>query len=404
MAIRVAKRTGGRPWPTSISAADVNLMRRADAAGQRLFRELVVTRIAWATVSEASRLIAVDVVGFSLRTAGCAHPPPCDLHHCFDRLEMKAVLGNRTAGLPSLRLGLGAGVGGRVLAEGRPCWVGDYADEAFDDHLLAVARDEEIGGLLGIPVSLGGEVRGVLHVGRRRRAEFSPATIEALSRLCTYSGGALAAAYDRARVEEIAALRERRRLTRALHDELGQILFAVGVSARMARESAATGRADQISHLIRLERQVTEASSSLRRTLRGLDSPPTPVGSLSLTLREDVAAFNRRTAVPAHLIVLGDLLQADPDRDALLVDVAREALRNVERHASAEEVVVTLHVEDRLVGIVVQDDGTGYRPGTPEGLGLAALRREVERRGGSLRVARHEDMGTVLRATLPVGP
>ena len=55
-------------------------------------------------MSEASRLIAVDVVGFSLRATGCSHPQPCHLHHCFDRLEMKAVLGNRGPRITGLRL------------------------------------------------------------------------------------------------------------------------------------------------------------------------------------------------------------------------------------------------------------------------------------------------------------
>ncbi len=108
------------------AAADINLLRRADAAGQRLFRELVVSRIAWSTVSEASRLIAVDVVAFSLRAPGCAHPPPCNLHHCLSRLEMKAVLGNRGPRLPGLKLASGGGVGGRVLATGKPVEVPTY--------------------------------------------------------------------------------------------------------------------------------------------------------------------------------------------------------------------------------------------------------------------------------------
>ena len=171
-------------------ASEQNLMRRADAAGQRLFRELVVSRIAWSAVSEASRLIAVDVVAFSLRAPGCAHPQPCNLHHCLDRLEMKAVLGNRGPRLPGLKLSSGGGVGGRVLATGKPVEVPTYGLAPFDTDLVQlVAGEEGIRALAGVPVSFGGVVRGVLHVALRREGGFSPSIIEALTRLCTYEIG-----------------------------------------------------------------------------------------------------------------------------------------------------------------------------------------------------------------------
>ena len=80
--------------------SDANLLRRADAAGQRLFRELVVSRIAWATVSEVTRLIAVDVVGFSLRATGCAHPQPCQ---CQPGLNPRSKWEYREPGWPKWR-------------------------------------------------------------------------------------------------------------------------------------------------------------------------------------------------------------------------------------------------------------------------------------------------------------
>ena len=129
-----------------------------------------MSRIAWATVSETSRLIAVDVVGFSLRATGCARPQPCNLPHCFDRLEMKAVLGNR----------------GRVITGAR------LPLEGCDAALSALAADEEgLGALIGVPVSFGGEVRGVLHCGLRRPDPFGEGVAEALGRICTYAGAAL---------------------------------------------------------------------------------------------------------------------------------------------------------------------------------------------------------------------
>lgn len=400
----------GEPAAPSVPgrSADVNLLRRADTAGQRLFRELVVSRIAWRTTSEASRLIAVDVVGVSLRATGCAHPQPCNLHHCFDRLEVKAVLGNRGPNLPGLRLEPGSGVGGAVLASGRPVAVSDYSLATFDPGLVdLVVREEGIESLLGVPISFGGEVRGVLHAGLRHRGGFSPGVIEALTRLCTYSGAALAAARDRARVEEVAGLRERRRLARALHDELGQRLFGIGMATRLARESASAGRADLLGHLSGLEREVAAAAAALKATLRSLDTPPAAAGALAVKLREDAAGFSARTGVPAHLLVLGEPVPVDCSREEFLVKIAQESLRNVERHADALEVIVTLAFEADRVELVVQDDGVGPAPGAPRscggnGLGLGMLREEIARLGGDIRLSRNEDAGSTIRARLPL--
>lgn len=401
----MSTRSAQAPVPAEASrASDLNLLRRADVAGQRLFRELVVSRIAWSTVSEASRLIAVDVVGFSLRAPGCAHPQPCNLHHCFDRLEMKAVLGNRGPRLPGLKLSSGGGVGGRVLATGKPVEVPTYGLAPFDPDLVElVAGEEGIGALVGVPVSFGGEVRGVLHVGLRREGAFSDAVIEALTRLCTYAGAALAAARDRARVEEVAALRERRRLARALHDEFGQRLFGIGMTAQLARASASAGRPDLLTHLSGLEQQIAGASAALRSTLRSLDRPAAPAGTVVVKLREDVAAFATRTGVPAHLLVMGEPAALDSAREDLLARAAQEGLRNVERHAGALEVVVTLAFEGEWVELVIQDDGVGTSStGVGNGLGLGMVREEIARLGGEARLARSEDYGSTMRARLPL--
>jgi LuxR family transcriptional regulator, regulator of acetate metabolism len=400
----VTTRSARAPVPAAARTAELNLMRRADAAGQRLFRELVVSRIAWATVSEVTRLIAVDVVAFSLPVPGCSHPQPCNLRHCLDRLEMKAVLGNRGPSLPGFRLPSGGGVGGRVLATGRPVEVESYGPASDDPELVRVAVGEEgIGALVGVPVSFGGEVRGVLHAGLRREGPFAAGAVEALTRLCTYAGAALAAARDRARVEEVAALRERRRLARALHDEFGQRLFGIGVTAQLARASARSGRPDLVGQLQGLEQQIAGAAGALRSTLRSLDRPAAPAGAVAVTLREDVAAFTTRTGVPAHLLVMGEPAPLDAAREDLLVRIGQEGLRNVERHAGALEVVVTLAFESGWVELVIQDDGVGAPVAAAgNGLGLGMVREEIARLGGEARLSRGEDYGSTMRARLPL--
>jgi signal transduction histidine kinase len=228
--------------------------------------------------------------------------------------------------------------------------------------------------------------------------------VEILTRLAGFSGAALAAAYDRARVEAVAAARERRRLARSLHDEMGQVLFGIGVSARLARESASTGGRDLINHLNRVEQHVGRASALLRGTLHALQGSPTSGEGLAVALREDLSAFTTRTGMPAHLVLLGEPAALRDEVDVLLLRVAREGLRNVERHAEASEVVLTLCFEAGRVEIVVQDDGLGPRVSAVHGsgTGLASLGKDLERAGGELRLAANDDLGATLRAYVPL--
>ena len=200
--------TRTRPGPSRTegpSAADIE-----PAAARRRRRASGCSASWWSRGSRGrrsrrrSRLIAVDVVGFSLRATGCAHPQPCRLHHCFDRLEMKAVLGNRgpPAGL-RLPTAPASAAGAR---HGKPCWC-RLRRGPFDAELVEiVAARRASGALVGVPISFAGEVRGVLHCGPAPRGRRSATgAVEALRRVCTYAGAALAAARDRARVEEVAA-------------------------------------------------------------------------------------------------------------------------------------------------------------------------------------------------------
>lgn len=197
-------------------------------------------------------------------------------------------------------------------------------------------------------------------------------------------------------------MRERRRLTRVLHDDFAQRLFSIGVGARVARERAATGHPDLMTQLMRLEQEIATAGAALRTTMRTLDHPETPASALAVTLREDTGAFERRTGIAAHLIVLGEAPPIEAGRRDALVRTAREGLRNVERHARASEVVVTLCVDDRVAEVAVQDDGDGPRDGsTGTGLGLRGLRDEIARLGGGLRLSRNDDVGATLRVWVP---
>ena len=87
-----------------------------------------------------------------------------------------------------------------------------------------------------------------------------------------------------------------------------------------------------------------------------------------------------------------------------VVRVVQEALANVRRHSGAEHAVVTLGMADGEVLVEVEDDGRGFRPETPYGMGLTGMRERVLALGGNLEVEGREGVGTrvFLRVRLAV--
>ena len=84
--------------------------------------------------------------------------------------------------------------------------------------------------------------------------------------------------------------------------------------------------------------------------------------------------------------------------------VLAEALSNVVKHASASEVEVSLSQEDGRLGLVIRDDGRGFDPGRPRGLGLTGLSDRLDTVGGSLTITSGAGLGASVCAHIPVGP
>jgi signal transduction histidine kinase len=150
-----------------------------------------------------------------------------------------------------------------------------------------------------------------------------------------------------------------------------------------------------------LQAQASEASAALRDSLRTLRASPAAL-ALAVALRADCAAFGDRTGVPAELVVLDDPPALPPSRTEVVLAAVREALLNVEKHARASAVVVSVAARpgDGLV-VAVTDDGAGLAPDHRPGVGLATTGDAVRRLGGALTVAADPQGGTAWRLELP---
>ncbi|NMO91337.1 GAF domain-containing protein [Actinomycetospora sp. TBRC 11914] len=316
-------------------------------------------------------------------------------------LTLAQLTGDHTGLLRGLAVPRGAGLTGKVHASGTPSWVDDYFAAADITHTFDRVIDlEGVQRLLAVPVRHDDRLLGVLAVGARSAGTFGGRAAAHAEAVADEVALAVAVA-ERARLaREVAVHEERSRLAAELHDSVGALLFAIG--SGVAGLSDALGNDPEVAaRLARLQEQAGEASAALRDSLRTLRASPAAL-ALSVALRADCAAFSDRTGTPAELVMLDDEPPAlAPSRTEVVLTAVREALLNVEKHAHAAAVVVSVACRPGggLV-VAVTDDGAGLAPDHVPGVGLTSTTEAVERLGGTVRVRSDPHGGTTWRLEL----
>jgi len=182
---------------------------------------------------------------------------------------------------------------------------------------------------------------------------------------------------------------ERRQLAGRLHDELGQTLAA----ARWALAAGSHKEADQL---------LGQAVELVRDLARELRPPLLDELGLEPALRHLADRFSAAAGLEVTFEVRLPEKRLPRKVETALFRVVQEALENVRRHAGARRVEVRLAVEGgKLVG-EVRDDGRGFEPGGPEGLGLPGLREWMGAVGGGLEIESAPSRGTRVRFWVPV--
>lgn len=196
---------------------------------------------------------------------------------------------------------------------------------------------------------------------------------------------------------------ERKRISRELHDELGQSISASRYVVAGARRSQAVrenaGMADMLNDVDRL---LTEASATVRRVVEGLQPPL--IAELGLigaceTLCDDVA---RRATFALTFDTRGDDKPSE-ERGLVVYRVLQEALTNVMRHARATNVVVDLIVEREGLQLTIIDNGQGIaatQGGESRGFGLLGMRERAHSVGGRVDVGDAPGGGTRIVLTI----
>ena len=205
---------------------------------------------------------------------------------------------------------------------------------------------------------------------------------------------------------ETAKEDERSRISRELHDELGQTLTAAKLNLQMASaavpDAGAAGRLeDSITMMDGMIRQVRDIA-------RGLRPPLLDEAGLVPAIDHFLKSLAARSGTRIEFDVAPGVGRAPPGLNTTVFRVVQEAVGNALRHARATVVRVTLRDEDDALRLVVEDDGIGFDPAAVRhrarrgaNLGLLGMTERVRNAGGAIELESRPGGGSRIMARIP---
>lgn len=202
---------------------------------------------------------------------------------------------------------------------------------------------------------------------------------------------------------KLAALEERQRIARDLHDSVSQTLFSLTLAAQAARTTIETDGASAANMLQMVQELAAGALAEMRALIFELRPGSLHEAGLAAAIERFVGAFRSRTGVAVALDLDSRRLPA-PVEEALY-RITGEALANVGKHASASRVVVTLARTSEGVELTVCDDGRGFdlsQPITGDHMGQRTMQERAAALGGFCKVQSVPGDGTTVVVCVPL--
>jgi len=300
----------------------------------------------------------------------------------------------------------GRGVLGLIVEMNRPLRLRDLTQ-----HPRSVgfpAHHPVMRSFLGAPILYKGRPLGQLYLTEKEGgAEFTEADEEVIMLFANQAAVAIENARLYERVKSLAVLEDRERIARDLHDSTIQSIYAVCLNlentAHMLEDAPPEVR-ERLNYAVDTLNEIIRDIRAFIFHLR----PPTPPGEGLAQALENLVTELR---VNAHMDVEVRVQEGidrllTPEQTAAIVQIAREGLINVVKHARARTVTVHAGVANGLFTLRIEDDGVGFDPRAPREAARQGLRNMHARAlslQGALEVDSRPGWGTRLTLRVPVG-
>ena len=246
-----------------------------------------------------------------------------------------------------------------------------------------------------VPLAIKGRMIGAIGVAHAERNYFTAHHADLALTVANQAAITMVNAELYEHAQTLAALQERQRLARNLHDAVNQSLFSAGLIAevlpRLWERDPEEGR-QSLEDLRRLTRGAQADMRLLLAELRPSTLTDAELGDLLRLLGNALAG---RTNIPVSVTVAGEG-KLPADVQVALYRLCQEGLNNIAKHAGASRVDIQLQYETGAVELRIRDDGRGFDPEqTPPGhYGLSMMRERAAAVGATLSITSQPGHGT----------
>jgi signal transduction histidine kinase len=204
--------------------------------------------------------------------------------------------------------------------------------------------------------------------------------------------------------------RERERISRELHDELGQSLLVLKLQAGQIEKGLDPEQLALKQECRKMSSQFDQLVDEVRRLARDLSPVMVKDLGLSMALNRLIRDFSRYYSVQADFDQI-DGLDRLLSREAQIniYRIFQESLTNIGKYAQASNLKIVIKSEAGHVSFLIADNGRGFkleevwgRDPARRGLGLMAMEERARMLGGVLEIKSQEGQGTQLTLTIPV--
>jgi signal transduction histidine kinase len=197
---------------------------------------------------------------------------------------------------------------------------------------------------------------------------------------------------------------ERARIAHEIHDTLAQCFVAILLQLQAAEELVQSAPHLSAACLKRVEELARRGLQEARSSVLSIAGDGARYRNLNTVLEETVARYKERNSSVIHLEIKGEIFSLPAELGLNMARVCQEALANVERHASASKVTVTLTYDHPIVTMRVIDDGVGFHPDKvgDSGYGLIGLRQRAHRIHADLEISSEPGEGSSIEMRVRV--
>ena len=199
---------------------------------------------------------------------------------------------------------------------------------------------------------------------------------------------------------------ERTRISREIHDELGQALTAMKMDlALIRRKLLSDGFPEPAAKIQEIELDASRVIRAVRKIATELRPGILDELGVAAAIKWMAKNFQSRTGISCKVAVQGAYDISDTTVSTAIFRIVQEAMTNVMRHAAASQVNVILKKKDDALVLEVRDNGIGIKESRifdSKSLGLTGIRERVLLLGGEASISGKPGEGTIVRAILPM--